>query len=600
MANGGSIKYNIGFNVDKSGLNDAKAGLNELKNSLTNMQKDISQTASKTGMTKDLQEANKAAQQLGTILDNSWNNKLGQLNLDKVSQGIKNTYGNVNNLRTAMEKSGASGTAAFEKVMGSVLTTNTQLKQSSKLLDSMAQSFANTVKWGITSSIFNNFTSSVRKAWGYVKSLDGSLNDIRIVTGKSADEMDKFAEKANKAAKNLGQTTTAYTDAALIYYQQGLSDEEVAARAEVTLKAANVTGQSGAEVSEQLTAVWNGYKVTADEAELYIDKLAAVAATTASDLEELSTGMSKVASAANLMGVDVDQLNAQLSTIIAVTRQAPESVGTALKTIYARMGDIEAGLDSETTLGDYTKKMAEMGVNVLDMNGKLRDMGEVMEEIGGKWTSMSREQQVYLSQVMAGTRQYNNLLSLFDNWDQYTKALETSSNAAGTLQNQQDIYMESTEAHLKQLKTETQRTYDLLFNTDTINDFTDIFSNSLEVLNNFIEGIGGGGKALIYFGSIAANVFNKQISDSILRLQNNWRVFISNFKLHLIHIRCNILIIMEQTYDIGYYQRYCNKPQNKFPKQCRNSLVVGHNIEPHEIGHRHKEYLCLFLVFDIQ
>jgi len=34
---------------------------------------------------------------------------------------------------------------------------------------------------------------------------------------------------------------------------------------------------------------------------------------------------------------------------------------------------------------------------------------------------------------MAGTRQYNNLLSLFDNWDMYLDALETSRNAVGTL-----------------------------------------------------------------------------------------------------------------------------------------------------------------------
>jgi len=51
--------------------------------------------------------------------------------------------------------------------------------------------------------------------------------------------------------------------------------------------------------------------------------LAAVAATTASDLNELSTGMSKVASAAAAMGVGEDQLAAQLSTIISVTKQAP-------------------------------------------------------------------------------------------------------------------------------------------------------------------------------------------------------------------------------------------------------------------------------------
>ena len=92
--------------------------------------------------------------------------------------------------------------------------------------------------------------------------------------------------------------------------------------------------------------------------------------------------MSKVASAANLMGVDVDQLNAQLATIISVTKQAPESVGVALKTIYSRMSDIESGLDEETSLGDYTEKMAQYGVNVLDANGHLRDMGEVIEEIG--------------------------------------------------------------------------------------------------------------------------------------------------------------------------------------------------------------------------
>jgi hypothetical protein len=97
--------------------------------------------------------------------------------------------------------------------------------------------------------------------------------------------MAKFSEQANKAAASLGKTTVDYTKAALIYAQQGLSDEDIATRAAITLKTANVTGQSTDAVSEQLTSVWNGYKVNAEEAELYIDRLAAVAATTASDLE---------------------------------------------------------------------------------------------------------------------------------------------------------------------------------------------------------------------------------------------------------------------------------------------------------------------------
>lgn len=511
MAN---VNVKVGYTIDKTGLN-------EIKRQLTDIRLEAAQAKLSGNLTKDLQEASKAASQLEDILNSSWNNKLNQLDLSKVNTGIKNTYGSVQNLQKALIKSGSAGATAYNNFAMQVLNTNIQLKQTSETLDKMAVTFKNTIRYGISSSIFNTFTNTIQKAYDYTVKLDTSLNDIRIVTGKSADEMDKFAVRANKVAKDLGRSTKDFTEASLIYYQQGLGNEEAQARAEVTMKAANVTGQAGQEVSEQLTAVWNGYKVTAEEAELYVDKLAAVAADTAADLEELSTGMSKVASAANIMGVDVDQLNAQLATIVSVTRQAPESVGVALKTIYARMSDIKSGLDDETTLGNYTAKMAEYGVNVLDANGNLRDMGKVIEEIGEKWTSLSREQQVALSQTMAGTRQYNNLLSLFDNWDMYTKALETSANAAGTLQKQQDIYMESTRAHLQRLSTEAEKTYDILFDQDTVNNFSDALTGMLSIFNNLLAGLGGGTKDFVFFGTTVANIFNKQIGGAIERQIEN-------------------------------------------------------------------------------
>lgn len=510
MANGGQIRYNVGFNIDKTGLN-------ELTKILQNVQTELTKTGSMGKTEAEIQKTITAAKQLEGVLNSAWNSKLNQLDLSKVSSGIKSTFGSVQQLKAQMEASGASGAAAYNKVASAVLNTNLQLKQSNKLLDNMATTMANTVKWGITSSIFNRITGSIQEAWGYTKRLDGSLNDIRIVTNKSAEEMQKFAKQANEAAKALGKGTVDYTDASLIYYQQGLSEEEVAARAEVTLKAANVTGQSTQEVSEQLTAVWNGYKVSAQEAELYVDKLAAVAASTAADLEELSTGMSKVASAANSMGVDIDQLNAQLATIVSVTRQAPESVGTALKTIYARLGDLAVDGEDEfgVALGTVSKTMEEMGIQILDEQGQMRDMGEVIEETAAKWDTWSEAQRQAAAVAMAGKRQYNNLIALFDNWDMYTDALNTSVDATGTLQKQQDIYMESTQAHLAQLKTETEETYDILFNEKTINGFIDSFTGVVSVFNDFIKGVGGGGQAIMVLGGLIANVFSKQIGGAI-------------------------------------------------------------------------------------
>ena len=91
----------------------------------------------------------------------------------------------------------------------------------------MATTLANTVKWNAASAVVNGLTRAVEQAWGYVKSLDTSLNNIRIVTGKSADEMANFAVQANSAAKELGKTTTDYTNAALIYAQQGFGPKDL-------------------------------------------------------------------------------------------------------------------------------------------------------------------------------------------------------------------------------------------------------------------------------------------------------------------------------------------------------------------------------------
>ena len=522
MANG-RISYDIGFNVNKSDIKKVEKAFEDIRN-LTGRDVSLINQNTLKEATGQLEKARIQATKLEEALMKAYNAKLGTVNIKVFNKALADSKTDLNQVYQSMSKVGVVGQDAFRKIVSQTLNTNFQLKESSSLLKEIGTTLKNTIKWNIASSAINNLTGSIQQAYGYVKNLDTSLNDIRIVTGASADAMDVFAQKANKAAGELKKSTTDYTNAALIYYQQGLGDEEVAARTEVTLKAANVTGQDTAEVSEQLTAIWNGYKVQAAEAELYIDKVAAVAAKTASDLEELATGMSKVASAADLMGVDIDQLNAQIATIISVTRQAPESVGTALKTIYARMGDIEAGIDTETTLGNYTEQMAAMGVNVLDMNGQLRDMGEVIEEIGGKWSTMSREQQIALSQTMAGTRQYNNLLSLFDNWDMYTDALKTSANAAGTLQEQQDIFAESTKGNLQELATAAEGVFDSLLTSDMINGVVEPLTDIVSGLETFIDAIGGGVGALNIFGPLLIKSFSPEIAENALKFVKNLNV----------------------------------------------------------------------------
>jgi len=116
---------------------------------------------------------------------------------------------------------------------------------------------------------------------------------------------------------------------------------------------------------------------------------------------------------------------------------------------------------------------------------------------------------------MAGQRQYNNLIALFDNWDQYIKSVNTSLSAQGTLNEKNDRYLESLGAHMRQLSTEAERTYDILFDENTVKGWVDALGGALNIFNDFISGIGGGTNTFVYFGSLIAGIFNKQIAQAI-------------------------------------------------------------------------------------
>lgn len=517
---GANINFKIGYTVDKSGLKDVENSLRSLQKMGLNEYMDLNRSLNMKEANSNLNELKSTIASIRTSFANSFNSSLGSFNTAKLNNDLQKI--GIDKIYTQFKTMGASGETAFRMIASEALSTNLKLKDTRNLLDEMADTFSSTVKWNIASSAMNALQRNVQAAYNYVVKLDSSLNDIRVVTGKSADDMERFAQRATDAAKELSASTRDITEGALIYYQQGDSDADALAKAKITQKAANVSQIDTTEASEYLTAVWNGYQVANQAAEEgmqvyeeYVDKLAAVAAKTASDLEESSVAMSKVASAANAMGVDFDQLNAQIATIVSVTRQAPESVGTALKTIYARMGDlsIEGGTDEfGVSLGEVSGQLEQVGIHILDENNNLRDMGTVIEEVAAKWQNWTKAQQQSVAIAIAGKRQYNNLISLFNSWDMYTDALNTSKNAMGTLQEQQDIYEERTTAHIQELTTAFEDLYDSAWDSDVFKGVVDTLTGIIDIFSSFVDSIGGGSKALLYFGSVATSVFNKQLA----------------------------------------------------------------------------------------
>jgi hypothetical protein len=74
------------------------------------------------------------------------------------------------------------------------------LRRTSNLVQQLGTTLANTARWQLSSSMLHGFMGAIQSAYGYAQDLNQSLNNIRIVTGYSTDQMADFAVQANKAA----------------------------------------------------------------------------------------------------------------------------------------------------------------------------------------------------------------------------------------------------------------------------------------------------------------------------------------------------------------------------------------------------------------
>lgn len=390
--------FTIGFNADTSKLSSA---LKQVESQLNNIA--TGKISGNFGV-NEIRQASAAAAQLSTQLNSAINVDTGKLDLSKFSSSLKMSGTDLNTLSSQLSKIGPQGQKAFLDIARAITEAEMPLKRSNELIDKLWITMKNTVRWQVTSGLLTGFTSQISDAYRYAQDLNESLNNIRIVTGQSSDQMAQFAKQANRAAKELNTTTTKYTDASLIYYQQGLDDQSVKARTDVTTKFANVSQESLTTSSEYLTAIWNNFAKGAKNLEYFADVVVALGAATASSSQEIATGLNKFAATAETVGLSYEYATAALATVTATTRQSADVVGTAFRTLFARIQDLKLGktLDDGTTLGKYAKALDAVGVSIKDSNGELRDMDRILDDVGESWKTLNKDEQVALAQGVAG------------------------------------------------------------------------------------------------------------------------------------------------------------------------------------------------------
>ena len=501
------LNYTIGVNADTSKF---EASLQEAVTSLQAL-------GTKSQVVPTLQKASTAALDLAKNLQSAVNTNTGKLDLSVFNKKLEDSGQSLRSYYNQMVQLGPAGTEAFLKVASSITQAELPLRRTNTLMNELWVTMKNTMRWQLTSSVLHGFVGSLEQAYGYSKNLDRSLNEIRIVSEKSAEDMARFAEQANKAAKALSTTTTNYTDASLIYYQQGLTDQEVLDRTETTIKMANVAGTTAKTASQQLTAIWNNFYDGSQSLEHYADVMVKLGAATASSSDEISEGIQKFAAVANTVGLSYEYAASALATVTAQTRESASIVGTAFRTLFSRIQGLNQGetLDDGTTLNKYSQALTTVGVQIKDTNGELKGMDEILDDLGSRWNTLAQDQKIALAETVAGVRQWTQLIALMDNWDFFKENLAMAQDADGALEQQAEIYAESWEAARDRTKAAAEDIYDSLINPDFYIKVDDLITPLLSGTADVIDAMGGMNGVLAASVLLINKVYGDKIAESL-------------------------------------------------------------------------------------
>ena len=479
------------INAQKEAVNNLEKAYNEAEaNTPSGLFENLKKVAQDAKISLDgIDDSAEGAKTLINRLENFNSSKVGELDNDL--RGLKGT---ISSLTPEADELAEQINKTSEEV-----NIATQRAQELSNLKSQVLSF-----FTITGAV-QLFRQAVQSAFETVKELDEAMTEIAVVSDFSVGDMWKQLPKFTEQANQLGKSIRDVYGATTLYVQQGLDLDNSLKLANETLKMAAVAGMDAKDATDAMTSALRGFNMELSEtsAQKVNDVYSELAAISAADTQEISTAMSKVASLAHNVNMEFETTASFLTQGIEATREAPETIGTALKTVIARFAEVKSlytkgqlsGTDEEGETVDVNKVQTALRSAGISMNAFLKGeegLDKVLLRLSSRWNDLDVLTQRYIATMASGSRQQSRFIAMMDNYAKTTEFVNSAYNSAGSGQRQFEKTLESLEAKLTKLKNAWDEFAMGLTNNVIIKGAVDTLTVLLTAVNKLIDGLSGG------------------------------------------------------------------------------------------------------------
>ena len=244
-------------------------------------------------------------------------------------------------------------------------------------------------------------------------------------------------------------------EAATEFRKNSFNDSDSAILAKVATTFQNVSDEaiSAGDSASFIIAQMKAFGIEAGNAEHIIDAVNAVSNNYAVSSGQLAKNLGNMSAALSVGNNSFEESLGLLTAGTEVTRNASK-VSRALVSVQSRLNQV---IDESSSTGQaLTDWYKEHNIAILDQQGQLRSLYDVLTDVAKIWPELTKNEQAYYLNQQAGANQSQNLAAILSNFDTAAKATATAVNSAGSAMKENEKYAESLDFQTNVLKADFQ------------------------------------------------------------------------------------------------------------------------------------------------
>lgn len=318
---------------------------------------------------------------------------------------------------------------------------NSQVESSTSGLRKFWDDYKGSIAAYTIGDMLGDFTvDSIRGAINTVKELDVAFTNLRKVSDEPIEGAyyESIKSQAIETAKEVGMSSANVVESIATATQMGAKNmEEAMAIAKQSMILANVGDMDADSASSTVAAIVNSYKLdslkemqvhqkgaikTTNELTNAMDMLNHSSNNYAIDSQGLSTALSSVGSVLNAYGVSLGD-SIGLITAANESMMSPDKVATGLKSIAVNLAGLQtSSKDGSIGLNKTAKSLQEIaGIDIYadKKTGQIKSMTTLLDELQGKWKTLTEEEQLALSNAISGKQNAATFQALMGNYETF-------------------------------------------------------------------------------------------------------------------------------------------------------------------------------------